>query len=272
MRLPQTLFTISAFALATASAAHELWIEPTDYTIDRGASIEANLFNGEEFAGSRLAYFPQRFAAFRYFLGTSSAPVTGRIGDAPAVNVAPLADGLHVIAYLSTPAVLDYQEWEKFQRFVDHKDLGEDVRAQHDARGLPETGFNEVYIRCSKSLIGVGSAAGADLRTGMETELVALANPYVDDVSGGFPVQLFYQNGVRANEQVELFEKAPDGTVRITLHRTDDQGIATLPVRAGYSYMVDAVVLREPSPERAEQFDAVWETLWANLTFEIPAE
>ena len=52
--------------------------------------------------------------------------------------------------------------------------------------------------------------------------------------------------------------------------QTDDNGVATFPVRPGYSYMVDAVVLREPSDRLAEQFGAVWETLWANLTFAVP--
>jgi cobalt/nickel transport protein len=33
--------------------------------------------------------------------------------------------------------------------------------------------------------------------------------------------------------------------------------------------LLDHVVLREPSPELAEKTGAVWETLWAALTFEV---
>ncbi len=251
--------------------AHEFWIEPLDYLIAPQATLEGNLVNGQEFEGARVAYFPDRIAAFQYFSNGVSAAVEGRIGQSPALEMPPLGDGLHVVGYVAQPATLNYAEWEKFQRFIDHKDLG-DIRPLHDARGLPEADFFEVYSRYSKTLIGVGAAAGADFRTGMETELVALANPYTDDVSAGMPVRLFYQNTVRANEQVELFEKAADGTVTITLHRTNTDGVAMLPVRAGYSYMADAVVLREPSDGLAEASGAVWETLWANLTWAVPAE
>jgi hypothetical protein len=255
--------------LATPLNAHELWLEPLNYQISAESNLEAAIVNGQEFAGTRLPYLPQRYKHFTVFGSGQNALVGGRPGDTPALNMSVLGDGLHVVVYQSTPSVIAYEEWEKFQKFVNHKDLG-DARAISEANGWPLEGFSEVYTRFSKTLIAVGSADGADLRAGLLTELVALNNPYVDDLSEGLRVQLFYGQGVRANEQVELFAKAPDSTVTITLHRTNDEGIATLPVQAGYAYMVDAVVLREASAELAAERDAIWETLWANLTFAVP--
>ena len=281
----------SAMILAAPLGAHELWIEPLEYVIERDTTIRADLVNGQGFGGvvdgeqmgaSRIAFFPQRNAAFRYFLGSEdapSAPVQGDLGQVPAVDVPPLADGLHVVAYVSTPATLNYETWEKFQTFVDHKDLdndlpdlGDTALAAHQARALPEADFEEVYIRHSKTLVAVGDGDGVDVATGMETEIVALENPYTDDMTDGLRVGLLYQGQPRAAEQIELFERSADGTVTITLVTTDDNGVAILPVRPGYFYMADAVVLREPSTERAEATGAVWETLWANLTFAVPAE
>ena len=276
----RSVISLFVFGLSAApSVAHEFWIEPTNYTIDRATTIEATLFNGQGFGGivdgeeagaTRIGYFPNRIAATRYFLGDTSAPVDGRIGDNPAIALAPLDNGLHVVAYVSAPATIGYQEWEKFQNFVDHKDLPTSL-AEHTALGFPEVDFTEIYIRNSKTLVAVGDGAGSDLRTGMETEIIALDNPYTDDVSQGMRVLLVYLDDIRANEQIELFEKGPDDVVTITTVRTNDDGIATLPVRPGFSYMADAVLLREPSAELAEQYDAVWETLWANLTFAVPA-
>jgi hypothetical protein len=57
--------------------------------------------------------------------------------------------------------------------------------------------------------------------------------------------------------------------LKITLHRTDADGIASLPVK-GFSYLVDAVVLREPTAELAAEAEIAWETLWAALTFGVP--
>ncbi len=254
--------------LATPISAHELWIEPLDWTPAVDGKLEANLVNGQNFDGLTLSYLPKWFSRFDVVTADSAVAVEGRMGNTPAVAQPVAGDGLHVVVYQSTPSTVDYAEWAKFLKFVEHKDLGS-IGAQHQARGLPETGFKEVYTRYSKALVGVGAAAGADKREGLETELVALDNPFV---TGGSTVrvQLFYGDQVRANAQVELFEKAADGTVVVTLQRTDANGIAMLPVRAGYEYMADAVVMREPSDALVAEYGAVWETLWANLTFAVP--
>lgn len=254
---------------AAPVAAHEFWIEPLAYQIEPDGTLEAHIVNGQEFAGGKLAFLPQRFVNFMLFSGDQTARVEGRPGDIPALQQEPLAEGLNIAAYQANNAIVDYAEWEKFQKFVDHKDFG-DVRSLHEARGISVDGFKEVYSRHAKTLIGVGNSEGADRRVGLETEIVALTNPYVDDTSAGFQVQVFYRNDVRPDTQVEVFEKAANGTVAIATYRTNAEGIAVFPVRPGYRYMVDAVVLREPSDALFERNGAVWETLWANLTFAVP--
>ncbi|WP_341365882.1 DUF4198 domain-containing protein [Yoonia sp. BS5-3] len=255
--------------ITAPAAAHEFWIEPIAYQIAPDRTLEAHLVNGQEFAGTRIAYFPGRFVNFVLFSGEEAARVQGRPGDTPALNQAPLNEGLHIAAYQSRNETVGYETWEKFQTFVDHKDFG-DVLSLHQARGLPEADFEEVYGRYVKTLIGVGHSAGADRRVGLETEIVALNNPYTDDLSDGFSVQVHYRNQLRADTQVEVFSKAPDYSVTIALYRTNAEGIATFPVEPGHEYMVDAVVLREPSAELASETGAVWQSLWANLTFAVP--
>ncbi len=254
---------------STPLAAHEFWIEPIEYQVAAEGNLEAHIVNGEEFAGAKLSYLPQRFVNFVLFSGDQSARVEGRPGDLPALQQEPIGEGLNIAAYQANNATVDYQNWEKFQRFVDHKAFG-DVLSRHEARGLPLTDFKEVYSRHAKTLIGVGNSEGADRRVGLETEIVALDNPYTDDLSDGFSVQVYYRNDLRPNTQVEVFEKGSDSRVAIGLYQTNADGIATFPVKPGYAYMVDAVVLREPGAELAERSGAVWETLWANLTFAVP--
>ncbi len=268
MRILAILLTVFA---ALPAQSHEFWIEPLAYQVDSDATISGELINGQEFAGSHLGYLPQRFERFTVAAGMRQSNVENRLGARPALNIDPLAEGLHVISYQSRLATISYSEWAKFMAFAEHKDFA-DIEAIHDARGLPRTGFTEGYWRFAKTLVGVGNAMGRDFNTGLATEFVALDNPYIDDLSNGIRVQLYYLGDMRPDAQVELFEKAPDGTVTVTLHRTDAMGIATLPVKAGHSYLVDAVVLREPDPELVGDADIEWETLWAALTFSVPAE
>lgn len=208
-------------------------------------------------------------ALFDVVVRGTRQPVAGRAGDLPAIQGLKTKPGLVVLVHQSKPQTVTYEAWEKFQKFVDHKDFG-DIRAAHAARGLQETPLREVYTRFAKSLLSVGHGKGADAATGLETEIVALANPYRDDLSGGLPVRVLYQGNPRADAQVELFERAPKGQVTTTYHRTDAQGEVMLPVLPGHQYLVDAVVLRVPAQELAERYRAQWETLWASLTFAVP--
>ena len=270
MRILTIAFALTA-ALPTPSQilAHEFWIEPIAYQVDSENKIIGELTNGQEFVGSQLAYLPQRFDRFTVAVGMRQSDVINRLGARPALNIDPLSEGLHVISYQSTLSTLTYSEWSKFLKFSEHKGFN-NIEATHQARGLPRDGFDEGYRRFSKALVGVGNSIGSDFRTNLDTEFVALDNPYTDDLGNGMRVQLFYLNYVRGDAQVELFEKAPDGTVDITIHRTNEEGIVTLPVKSGYSYLVDAVVLREPSFELAVKAEIEWETLWAALTFGVP--
>ena len=270
MRIFAIAFALTAaLPISSQVLAHEFWIEPIAYQIDSGNNIIGELTNGQAFVGSQLAYLPQRFDRFTVAVGMRQSDVKNRLGARPALDIEPLSEGLHVISYQSTLSKLTYNEWAKFLKFAKHKDF-DNIEAIHHARGLPRDGFDEGYRRFSKTLVGVGNSIGNDFRTNLDIEFVAIDNPYTDDLTNGLRVQLYYLNYLHGNAQVELFEKAPDGTVNITLLRTNVDGIATLPVKAGYSYLVDAVVLREPSSELAVEAEIEWETLWAALTFGVP--
>lgn len=262
-------FALFIGLLAGPAAAHEFWLEPTAYQVAAEGRLEANIVNGQFFEGLVLPYVPQRFAHFSAFAGDTSGQVTGRTGDTPALNIDAFDEGLNVVAYQARNATVTYDDWEMFNSFVEHKDLG-DLPARHLERDLPLEDFVEVYSRYSKTLIGVGHGEGSDRRLGLETEIVALTNPYTDDLTDGMRVQLFYLGKVRADSQIEVFDKTADGVVTTSFVRTDADGIAAVPVTSGNSYMLDAVVLREPVGQLASDTGAGYESLWANLTFAAP--
>ncbi|MCR8827214.1 DUF4198 domain-containing protein [Pseudosulfitobacter koreensis] len=270
MRLSRFLFIATAFGVPLAGTssvfAHESWLEPLAYQVETQGDLTADLKNGEEFVGSTLGYFPNNIVRFDMIMGETAAPVEARPGNIPALETAaPAVDGLLVLVYQSTPSSLKYAEWEKFLAFAEHKDF-KIAEAAHLAAGWPQQGFGEVYSRYIKSLVAVGNGEGTDMITGMETELVALTNPYSAAFDGTMQVQVLYKAQPRADAQVEIFRRTPEGEVDITLTRTNAEGVASIPVSPGSEYLLDAVVLRPYSGDR----DAVWETLWAALTFKVP--
>lgn len=262
---------IISLLLPGSGIAHEFWIEPEKFRVDDESMLEAYLRNGEEFEGYALAYISSNTIRFDLISGGQQAAIVARQGDSPALNMQAPQSGLNVVVHQNTVSVLSYSNWAKFQRFADHKDFP-NVLERHRARSLSEEKFSEAYTRFSKSLIAVGDGAGSDRETGLEIELVALQNPYTDDTSEGMKVIAYYQGEAHPNAQIELFEKSPKDEVTVTFHRTDYKGVVVLPVQPSHRYLVDTVVLREPSEELAAEKKVVWETLWASLTFAVGLE
>ena len=261
---------VLALLCAVPAASHEFWIEPQQYQVESEAPLEAQLKNGENFNGINLAWFQNRFTRFEIIQGDNVTPVDGRMGDTPALKTTAPTEGLLVIAHETTESTITYKEWEKFLRFVEHKDF-DDAVSTHEAEGWSKEEFGEVYTRHAKALVAVGEGAGHDRPLGMETEFVALSNPYTKDFGGSMHVAVTYQGSPRVDAQVEVFERAPDESVTVSLYRTDSKGEARIPVKPGHAYLFDAVVLR-PSPiAGTEERAPVWETLWAALTFAVPA-
>ncbi len=263
------VLTLAAFAFSTTLAiGHEFWIDPVDFTLDPGANIQADIRVGQDFAGSPYAFIPQNFRLFELARGDTRVAVTGRVGDRPALNQAPLGDGLNVILHVTRDYDVTWKEWDKFTAFLHHKNA-DWVAAEHEGTGAPKVGIIEAYSRYGKSLVAVGDGAGADRRYGLLTEIVALANPYTDDLSQGLPLQIFYDDKPRATAQIEVFAKTAEGSVAVNTYRTNAEGIATIPVEPGMTYLFDSVVLRRPAGDQIIK-DAQWESLWASLTVKIP--
>ena len=245
--------------IAAPAGAHEFWIQPTDYTPAPGEAIAADTRVGEKFVGSSYAYVPTRTERFETVGPDGTQPAPSRAGDRPAFAATALPEGLNVIVHETGDMTLTYDEDGKIQRFAEHKGFLDLVRGET----VPVV---EKYRRFAKSLVGVGKAEGSDAPVGMRVELVAQANPYTDDLSGGMPVLLLENGAPVPDYQIELFARPLGGDeVTITKHMTDTDGVAVLPVQSGTEYMADSVLMRPWEGDEAK-----WYSLWANLTFAVP--
>jgi len=253
------------------ASAHEFWIEPQEFQVQSDQPLAADLRNGELFEGTPQPFSERRNTRLDVTIGSETAPITGRMGDRPAIQLtAPGVDGLMILAHEAPPATVTYTEWPKFMSFVAHKDFSQ-AEAIHTARGWEKEGFTETYTRHSKSLVAVGTGEGSDRELGLVTEFVALDNPYAADFDGTLDVALLYEGAPRTDAQIEIYVRDADDAVSVTITRTDEKGHAAIPVSAGMEYLLDAVVLREVAGATTVADGPVWETLWASLTFAVPA-
>ena len=257
------------FLLPSIGQSHEFWIEPFAWQIAPDEVLQAHIRVGENMKGAALSYFPKNTKRFEVVTPQGQYKVGGSIGDRPVLRGTARDTGLYVIIYVTGSDILTYSEEEKFIDFVEHKDL-DDTLEVHAERGLPKVGFDEKFSRYAKSLVSVGDGKGQDRVFGLLTEITALANPYTADLSEGLPVQLTYRGQPRTDAQIEIYERDAEQQVSVRTVRTDETGKAVIDVKPGHDYMLDAVVMRPIEPEK--EGDAVWESLWANLTFQVPQE
>jgi uncharacterized GH25 family protein len=253
--------------LTAPAAAHEFWIEPKAYRVAPGAEIVADLKVGQNFKGDAYPYLKNRFVSFTVADQAGARAVTGDEGDVPAATIRTQDTGLKVLSYLATAHRLDFDTWEDFVSYVEQEGLGW-VTEAHKRRGLPDRGFAEEYVRCAKALVQVGppSPAHQDRAVGMPLELIADQNPYADPNLVELPVILLWQGKPIGDIQLTIFQVTGGGgaATRTTL-RTNAAGKATVSLRGGGTFLLNAVHMQATPPDR----DAKWESHWASLTFEI---
>ena len=270
MRLSQVFsgIVLGIFAMAPPVVAHEFWLDAMDYTLETGQELLVDIRVGQDFKGNKYSFNPNQFYDFSITDSSIKYPVEGRIGDRPAVSMVPPKDGLLVLNHFSTSQLLTYEDDGKFESFVRNKGL-DWVLEEHANRGLPAYKFGEGYTRFAKSLIAVGDGGGSDAHTGMPFELVALKNPYTDDISIGLPVRLFWGANAISGIQIDIFQHPPNQTDVVKTHVvTDETGFAVIPVVSGDIYLINAVHMIIPSDEDIARTGAVWHSLWASMTFQ----
>lgn len=258
--------------VSAAADAHEFWIEPSRFRIAPSDAIVADLRVGQYFKGNSQVLAPYKFVSFRVIDPAGSRPISGRLGDIPAVDVATRKPGLHVLAYRSTATSTTYVDFEKFQSVA--RNEGVDwVIDEHQRRGLPQTEIKEAYTRYAKTLIQVGDGGGRDRALGMPLELVAETNPYDGLPGGTVMVRLLWRDRGHGDAQITVFRKLAGCEATRSTVRTDAEGRAAIPVGPGGRILLNAVHMMEPSARIREQMrDVHWESQWASLTYGLPEQ
>jgi cobalt/nickel transport protein len=254
--------------MSTVTSAHELWLDSENFQYENGDKVEISLMNGTNFDGVNLPYFTRRVSDLYYSINTR-VNATSRLGDLPAFQQVIDTPGLARFVYVSKIDNITYRGLKKFTAFVEEKDASWALE-RHLENKWPTDRFTERYFRHSKALIDIGHAQGADETFGLFVEFTALKNPYTDDMVGGMPVTLTKLGNAIADGQIEVFERAADGTVNVFKMTSDAMGHAVIPVRKGHDYLLDHVVLTEVKDQADHANGVYWQSDWAAMTFSVP--
>ncbi len=247
-------------------SAHEFWLEPINYKIEVGKALRAHEKVGQDFKGNKYAYLATSYESLDLTTGDKSRAVKSRLGDMPAVSEVVNEEGLAILSAVTTPSDVTYKTWEKFSNFIKSKGL-DWVLIEHKKRKLPESNFTESYRRYAKSVIKVGHGKGGDRALGLVFEWVLETNPYTSD-DKVIKAQLLWKGKPHTNAHVSVFNKLNGKIIKSELI-TDSEGRVKIPRAKGGQFLINAVrMIVAPDKMKVEK-NAVWESRWASITYEL---
>jgi len=253
---------VAVFLAAERLAAHDFWIQPSNFQPAVGSVVELRLFVGPNFEGEPFPRVPQLIQRF-VLVPPSGAErdVPGRAGGDPAGVIRAESPGLQIVGYRSFDSPITVEP-AKFEEYLKEEGL-EKISALRRKTGEADKPAREVFSRCAKALIEAGDVrSGKDRAIGLTLELVAEKDPYALGPGGELPVVLLLEGKPLAGALVQA-NLHGDPSVK-TGARTDRRGRATLRLARPGFWLIKAVDM-SPAPSGA---DADWKSLWASLTFE----
>jgi uncharacterized GH25 family protein len=262
---PRTLLLLGLLGLLFTGPvlAHDFWIEPSTFRPAPGGRVAVRLRVGQALQGDPVPREPQRIERFAA-VGVGETGVPGVPGMDPAGFVSPSSPGLLWIVYDSSHENVQLDS-AKFDSYLGEEGL-ERIRK---LRPAANTGpVKEIYSRCAKSLLSVGAGPGAgyDRVLGLELELVAEKNPYALKPGEELPLRLLYHGKPLDGALLVAIPKSGPKSAKLSA-RSDSRGRAALRLDRPGVWLVKAVHM-VPAPKGS---GAEWESLWASLTFELPA-
>lgn len=256
----RSALTLLGLMLAGPAMAHDFWIEPSSFRPAPGERVAVRLRVGENLKGDPVPRNPGRIERFAAVGPAGEAEATGVEGVDPAGWVSPAGSGLHWLVFDSNHASLE-QTGPKFDSYLGEEGL-ERIRELRKGEGP----VKEIYSRCAKSLLRVGEgSSGYDRALGLELELVPEKDPYALKPEEALPVLLLYR-GKPLDGALVVGMASPEASPARVSARTAG-GRASLVLDRPGLWLIKAVHM-VPAPEGS---GADWESLWASLTFELPA-
>lgn len=258
---------VVAVLAGPSALAHDFWVEPSEFRPDVGSEVSLSLMVGDDFAGEPLPYIDEWIVSFQVSGPDGDHPIKGFLGDDPAGRIAPVTPGIYVVGYRSNRTHAELEP-ERFQTYLQSRGL-EPIIEHRAERGETESPGREYFSRCAKALLEVG-AAEADptfkRELGLTLELIPEQNPYVLSAGQSLSVRLVYEGEPLPEALIIAFTRdRPDEKQQI---RTDAEGRSTVSLPRAGIWLVSAVHM---IPVEADP-KADWESFWASLTFELPAE
>ena len=268
--MPYLVLSLSLVLLlssARLAAAHDYWIEASNFWLQPGDRVLLYLRVGEYLAGQPAAFSLGRVLRFHVDNAARRFEVLPLQRD-PAGMARLTESGLQVVSFENKPTYLELPG-DRFNSYLQAEGLEGILEARRQAGASDQPG-KESYSRCAKSLLWVDGDDTAgdshhDKPVGLTLELMPETNPYRMTAPAPLTVQLLHEGQpVPGALVMALNKRAPNEVQRV---QSGPDGRAEFDLRRSGLWLVKAVHMVPAAAEAPED----WRSYWASLTFELPA-
>lgn len=250
----------------STAAAHDFWVEPTRWVLDPGEALAARLFLGHAWDKESFTRKPSHVEAFELHGPDGVRELVELPGADPAGRVRVPEAGVHVLVYRSRATELELPA-DSFESYLREEGL-EAIVAERERRGESASPGREVYARCAKALVrvGSGSSAGYDRVLGMPAELTPVADPFSPEAATPEVVLELSSGGIPLAGALVEAQSLAGGERQSLQGRTDEMGRVSFPLPRRGAWLFAAVHMTRSEAGGASSH---WESWWASLTLEL---
>ena len=271
----------AALLLATAAAAHEVWLEAPRFRLQPGATVHIRAFVGQNFRGepwSKKATKIQRLVRYGPSAADSTnlTPQNAAETDTFRTAFTFARPGTHIVLLQSTSSFIELPA-KKFTAYLREEGLDYALKLRQENGQTAQPG-RETYRRCAKTLVQVGEAAATPPATdsacrrvyGLPLEIVPEQNPYRLAADKALTVRVMRHGKPAVGAAVQVWQRQPGGlpTTHYTT-RANQNGRVLLRLSGPGPYLLAAVDMSVAPAKLRDRAD--WQSTWASLTFAGPA-
>jgi uncharacterized GH25 family protein len=260
---------------ASQVAAHDFWLQPSDYWISPGALTPMTLQVGHGPFRQRSPIPARRITRFQ-----AIAPVGTVVDLHEQLRLGEPAEdgdfrfttpGAYMLVLQTDDRAQTHLPSIRFDDYLKVEGLTPALEQRARLNQMDRDG-SERYSRCAKSLVQVGPlGAGSQERVfkpvGLPLEIVPEANPYAVPRHPTLPVRVLYAGHPLAGALVKLTDLNNDASP-FEVHLTDHDGRASFTMPTSGSWLLN-VIWTKVLP-RSEETD--FETVFSSLSFGFPSD
>ncbi len=260
------------FVRTTHVAAHDFWLQPSEYWITAGARSSLTLQVGHGPSRQRSPIPARRIVQFE-----SLAPDGAKTDLHERLELGePAKDGdfelhepgTHVLILQTDDRAQARLPAIRFNDYLKAEGLTPALEQRARLHRLDADG-SERYSRCAKAIVQVGPRTASppdrvDKPVGLPLEIVPEVNPYGAPEST-LPVRVFYAGQPLAGALVKLTDLKQDGSP-LEMHVTDGKGRAVFRMPSSGTWLLNTIWTKPLSPSEETDF----ETTFSSLSFGFP--